>query len=333
MYVNKNETRGGIVISSGRTEGLVLYQELIYDLVRNGYSVYIHDHRGQGFSGRLDQNDIQLGHIDDFDNYVKDLKLFVDNTIPKPEVRGNKPLFLLAHSMGGAVASLYLENTDNKDKFQAAALVTPMHQPWTDTGEVNKKKLLAKGWCNASIDLPFELPWLSKKYADEADWKPTFDNLIKYNFMPYEENNIAMFANDTTHSISRYKHNWQTRKDAKCGEDYCGNNDAKVGGVSYRWLSQACHKSGHAIENAQKISIPVLLLQGFEDTVVRPSAQEEFCKNTNKSKDSGYCVLKVIGAKHAVFIEADEYRKPALAKILSFFDNCTVGTKDKKECK
>src|SRR3954451_20076293 len=42
--------KGAIVISSGRTEGMVIYQELIYDLQKQGYRVYILDHRGQGFS-------------------------------------------------------------------------------------------------------------------------------------------------------------------------------------------------------------------------------------------------------------------------------------------
>jgi lysophospholipase len=33
-----------IVISSGRTESYIKYKELIYDLNRLGYTVYIHDH-------------------------------------------------------------------------------------------------------------------------------------------------------------------------------------------------------------------------------------------------------------------------------------------------
>ena len=44
--------KGAIVLVSGRTESMLKYKEVAYDLFRNGWSVYIHDHRGQGLSDR-----------------------------------------------------------------------------------------------------------------------------------------------------------------------------------------------------------------------------------------------------------------------------------------
>ncbi len=64
-----------------------------------------------------------LGYVENFDYFVDDLKTFVEKEA-KP---ANERLFLLAHSMGGAIASLYLEKF-NAD-FSAAALSSPMHQP------------------------------------------------------------------------------------------------------------------------------------------------------------------------------------------------------------
>ncbi|QOP44981.1 alpha/beta fold hydrolase [Sulfurimonas paralvinellae] len=110
-----------IVISSGRSEGMVKYQELIYDLNRNGYSVYILDHRGQGYSQRL-LPDTKIGYVESFFHYVDDLKFFVENYVPKDKKR-----VLLGHSMGGTIASLYAEVYPHD--FSALILYSPMHQP------------------------------------------------------------------------------------------------------------------------------------------------------------------------------------------------------------
>jgi lysophospholipase len=157
LIEDRQHEKGAIVISSGRTEGLIKYQELINDLGRQGYSIYIHDHRGQGFSDRVirDPASSQIGHVDSFDDYVADLKQFV-NSVVMP--RQHKRRFLLAHSMGGAIASLYLERYAND--FAAAVLSSPMHEPstgwvtlpvacavadWKDVAGMERSYALGKG--------------------------------------------------------------------------------------------------------------------------------------------------------------------------------------------
>ena len=117
---SRNSEKGAIVISSGRTEAAVKYKELIYDLYKNGYSIYIHDHRGQGLSDRMIPNR-DMGYIDNFQNYVKDLKQFYNSIIKR---NNHKKYYLLAHSMGGAIGMLYLEQYPND--FNAAAFSSPM---------------------------------------------------------------------------------------------------------------------------------------------------------------------------------------------------------------
>lgn len=120
LQPSRNKEKGAIVISDGRTEAAVKYKEVIYDLYKNGYSVYIHDHRGQGLSGRM-VADHDMGYVDEFENYIDDLKRFYNNFV-KPN--HHKNIYLLAHSMGGAIGVTYLEEYPND--FRAAAFSSPM---------------------------------------------------------------------------------------------------------------------------------------------------------------------------------------------------------------
>jgi lysophospholipase len=119
-FLQKKEEKGALLISSGRTEGAVKYKELLYDLYTNGYSLYIHDHRGQGFSGRM-TTDPDMGYVSDFDHYVQDLFTFF-NDIVLPA--GHAKHFLLAHSMGGGIGMSFL--LQHTDVFDAAILSSPM---------------------------------------------------------------------------------------------------------------------------------------------------------------------------------------------------------------
>ena len=48
IFKQKKKEKAAILIASGRTEAAIKYKELIFDLYKLGYSIYIHDHRGQG---------------------------------------------------------------------------------------------------------------------------------------------------------------------------------------------------------------------------------------------------------------------------------------------
>lgn len=120
IFKQSGAEKGAILISTGRTESALKYKELIYDLYHNGYSVYIHDHRGQGLSGRM-AKDSEIGHIDVFQNYISDMKIFYNRIITPNK---HQSVYLLAHSMGGAIGMTYLEQF-TKD-FKAAAFSSPM---------------------------------------------------------------------------------------------------------------------------------------------------------------------------------------------------------------
>jgi len=267
------DAKAEIVILSGRTEGMVKYQEFIYDLNENGYNVYILDHRGQGYSQRL-LADSQVGHVNDFLNYVVDVKYFVDKVVP----RGKKRI-LFAHSMGGAIASLYLENYQ-KD-FDAAILSSPMHQP----------SLLGEKFSGLACTLL------------ENTQQETTGYIVGTG--PYAKQLKSFEKNIFTHSKRRY----QIMLDAYEREDR-----TKIGGPSLNWLSQACLWSKISIDMAEKIETSILLLQAENDKVVSASAQRVFCEKLGRK-----CHLEIVkGAYHEIYIEKDAIRTKSLTKMLDF---------------
>ena len=268
-----HNAKANIVISSGRTEGMLKYQELIYDFNRNGYSVYILDHRGQGNSERL-LADSQLGHVVDFENYVKDMKQFVSLHLPKDKKR-----ILIGHSMGGAIASLYVEQHPND--FDGLVLSSPMHQPDIIFSSIT--------------DVACNLILLRKK------------NINRYAVgeKSYDEVSHQFKDNKLTHSKIRYEI-------SKIAFDI--EPDTKIGGPSVRWLREACSASAKSVEEASKITIPVLLLQAQNDVIVNKKPQNQFCKNVGDNCKA----YQIDDAYHELFVEKDSVREKALTAVLDF---------------
>lgn len=282
------DERAAIVISSGRTEGMVKYHEFVYDLHRLGFAVYIHDHRGQGFSDPVVAKP-QMGHVEDFDDYVSDLKTFVDDVVKQ---NNHQNLFLVAHSMGGAIASLYLEK--HVADFSAAVLSSPMHEP-DILGPGTQAACLAVKGAAAAEDALRLMNGKPPNYAR---------NMGPYSPVSFEENEL-------THSKVRYR---------RLLDEFEANEATKIGGPSKRWVAAACRAGWNARKNAGDVQTQVLVLQAGGDTIVKANAQNEFCRKTEE-KCVGGTPHVIEDALHELFIECDQYRIPALTKMLEFLDS------------
>jgi lysophospholipase len=115
-----SERHGTVCVLPGRTEFIEKYFEVIGELRRRGFSVAILDWRGQGGSSRLCRNRLK-GHIGSFDAYQADLFSLM-NEVVLPDCP--PPYYLLAHSMGGAIA--LKAATRRGSWFDRVVLTAPM---------------------------------------------------------------------------------------------------------------------------------------------------------------------------------------------------------------
>ena len=115
--------RGTVVVLGGRGEFIEKYAtEVIGELLDRGFAVMALDWRGQGLSDRPLPDRHEAGHIDRFETYLDDLRLFLE-TVAAPANHG--PLLVLAHSMGAHILLRSLAEQTSAP-FAAAILCSPM---------------------------------------------------------------------------------------------------------------------------------------------------------------------------------------------------------------
>ncbi len=267
-----------IVIVNGRIESACKYQELFYDLFHQGYDIYSFDHRGQGLSERLIA-DPQMGYVEQFDDYVRDM----DELITRFPLQNYTQRYLLAHSMGGAITTRYLESYPNHP-FDAVVLSAPM----------------------LGINMPWQLrpiaftltKLLSATYAT-PHYAPGYGAYLPKPFA----------TNQLTHSAVRYQ--WFR-------ELYEQQPQLKLGGPSAHWVWQSLLAIKRCFTEMKSIRLPLLLLQAGQDTIVSNHAQTRFM--TQLARTNPQAKIEIIdGARHELLFESDHYRTPVLDKILAFF--------------
>jgi lysophospholipase len=239
--VNPHATKGTIVVVTGRSEPWLKYGEVFYDLYQQGYSLYSYDHRGQGLSPHLSAKNPQIGHIEDFGDYVRDFEDFMSKVVPRDG--GN--LYLLAHSMGGGIAAAYLSR--GATPFKAAVLSAPMLS--IDTKPFPHVIALAITGSAISVGKADE-------YAhNQKDFDPT---------APFE-------TNDVTGSRERF---WMSNSVFET------NPKTVIGGPSNGWVYRSLLATPKIARKMKGIRTPTLLFQAGLDQKVRPDGENRGCAST-----------------------------------------------------
>ncbi|MBQ3151636.1 MAG: alpha/beta hydrolase [Clostridia bacterium] len=275
-YYIKDNAKANIVIAHGYTEMLLKYREMIYYFLNEGYNVFAVEHMGHGLSSRLTDNP-NLAHIESFDMYVNDFASFVNNLV-KPKSNG-LPLYLYAHSMGGAISVLHLQRYPGV--FEKAVLSAPMLAPKTAGFPHFATKLMTRAFI------------LMGKGGEMV--------FTEHEFNP---DRTYLQSGDTSEARFNYVH-----AKRKLRQEY------RTCATTYRWLNEALRiiKIMLKPESCKKITAKVLLFQAENDTLVEPLHQEKFISMVNNGE-----IVKTSGTKHELYLSINETLEPYLDRIFDF---------------
>ena len=274
---NAENPSGTVLIVHGFTENTCKYSELIYSLVHNGFSVVAYDQRGHGRSWRDPGiQDLSVTHVNRFSDYVQDLKCVCDALLPGMP----SPYYLFAHSMGGAVSALFLENYP--DIFSGAVLSAPMIAPNLSGVPAFAASSLARLAC--MFGKGKKHPFFMKTYSGPEDFQ-------------------------TSCATDPERFSWYDR--IKAGEKLYHNSVP-----SYRWSLESIRVTSQILRKGEpeKISCPILLFSAEKDFSVLPEPQEAFIARVKNGK-----LARVSGARHEIYRSTDNILYPWWHHVLDFY--------------
>ena len=275
-----------IVISQGRNESVLKYKELAFELNQQGYDLYLIDHRGQGFSQRLG-GDSYRGHIEQFKDYVDDFHHYISSLDLQLNYQSS---YLLSHSMGGTISALYLQLFDHP--FQASVFFSPM--------------------LSINLGIPESLAKIiTYSGAKICSW---FSDKACYVFGGSDYKTPLFASNKITSSRLRFHSAINTFEQAP---------ETQLGSPTMHWVSESIRATRQAVANANKITIPILVIQAGADSIVTSAGQDQFFKNITFCNNNQ--LVNISGAKHEILLEHDRYRIPALNKALQFLKESQQG--------
>jgi lysophospholipase len=271
-----DDPQRSIAIIHGFTESAEKYREMIWYFLKSGSDVYIYDQRCHGKSERLVENKT-ITHVDRFEDYVNDFEIFTEKIIPK-----NMPLMLYSHSMGGAVAALYLQN--HPDIYQKAVFSSPMIAP--ERGGF--PKFTAKAVCKTAM---------------------IFGKAKKKLFISGDYPGKEEFETSCAISFERFSFYEQLKRITPVLQNYS---------PTYGWTYESLKVTDKILKKGEpeKIVIPVMLFNDGLDVMVRKKEQIDFASRMKNCE-----FITVDKAKHEIFLTTDDIMHDYVNRIIDFFSS------------
>ena len=265
--VGSDRCRGGVLLLNGRKEFLEKYAETIAELNQRGFTVFSFDWRGQGLSTRL-LADRRKGHVRSYTEYQQDLNQFVEQFVLPAN---NRPLIVLAHSMGAHLALRFLHQ--QPDIFDRVVLTSPM----IDIRTAPYPRCLVEAIARTAT-----VGGLSKKYLPGATGRSALKRSFEGNPLTSDPRRFAVERNAIA-----------------------DNPDLELGGPTFGWLTATLESIGLIQRSGylETLTAPLLMVAAGRDVVVCGKSQRRAC---SRLPDCRYFLLE--DARHEVLMECDRIR-------------------------
>lgn len=277
-YYPAERSRASVVIVHGYTEFMQKYREVAWYCLQMGYSVFLYDQRGHGLSGR-ETEDLRLAHVERFSDYTADLHRYIEEIVVPHS--GDRPLFLFSHSMGGAVAAMYL--AEHGERIARSVLASPMLCPNTRgmprriLRAMAKKAAKKNGWAS-----PF-------KYSSDFDPNPDFAR-----------------AGDLSHV--RFRKNLDIRiSDARYQNSHSTNG----------WMVEALSVQEVLMnrETCSRLTGPMLIFSAGQDTSVHTPVQRRWARKLPQAR-----LVELPESRHCIFTGTPETRERFFKEVFAFYE-------------
>lgn len=155
-----------IVLIHGFGEHSSRYKNVVNKLVPAGYTIYSFDHRGHGKSPG------SRGHVMDWQEFTEDVDAFMHFVNSE---KGELPLFIIGHSMGGLIVLNYvlLKKPELKGVISSAPLLV---QPGVSPVLLLLGKMMSKIWPAFTIDTKLDVNTISRDPKVLKEYQE--DNLV-----------------------------------------------------------------------------------------------------------------------------------------------------------
>ncbi len=218
----------------------------------------------------------EMQYVADFSAYKDDLNQLMKEVV---EPLGFKRHYALGHSMGANILALYM--VQNPKVFAKFVASSPM------------------------LDLspsPFVFQRVAHAFASLMCWLG-YDKTFVFGNGPYQLNESYR----GTGSAVRF----QAFKELRVQRP-----EERVGGVSWRFAQKALVATWDMRRDAEKLIMPILMLQSGNDDVVLTGGQDYVCQRAKQCKK-----ISFPEARHELHIETDNIRDVWLSSIRGFLTN------------